>query len=57
VGQLVFGEIGDPLEVIMARIAEVGRSKAEENRHRTTVAALVLKKVGSVLGNDVNLRY
>lgn len=41
---------GQPLEVIVARVAEVRRAEAEEHGDGAAVAALVLQKVGAVLG-------
>lgn len=29
----MLGDVGDPLEVVVARVAEVRRAEAEEHRH------------------------
>ena len=41
----------------MARVAEVGGPKAEIDGHRTAVAALVLQKVGAMLGTNLVVQY
>lgn len=43
-------QVGDALEVVVARVAEVRGAEAEEHGHRTAVPALVLQQVGAVLG-------
>jgi hypothetical protein len=43
--QLGLGHVGDSLEVIMARVAEVSRAEAEEDSDGATVPALVLQIV------------
>ena len=45
----MLGNVGDPLEVVMTRVTEVGRAETEEDGHRTAVAALVLEEVCAVL--------
>ena len=47
-GELGFGGAGHSLEVVVARIAEVGGSKAEVDGHRTAVAAFVLQEISAV---------
>lgn len=40
--ELLLGQVGNPLEVVVAGVAEVGCSEAEEDCHGAAVAALVL---------------
>lgn len=54
--KLLFRHIGNSLEVIVAGIAEVCRSKTEEHCHRTAVATLVLEEVCSVFGAHLRPR-
>lgn len=46
--QLLFGDTGHSLEVIMAGVAEVCGPKAKEHSDRTAVTAFVFKEVGPV---------
>ena len=48
--ELGFGDVGDPLEVVVTGVAEVSRSEAEEDGDGAAVAALVLQVVSAVLG-------
>jgi len=48
--QLLLGDTGHPLEVIVAGVTEVCGAKAEENSHRAAVPAFILKEVGAMLG-------
>lgn len=48
--QLLLGNTGHPLEVIMAGVAEVCGAEAEENSHRAAVPAFVLQEVCAMLG-------
>lgn len=48
--QFLFGYTGHSLEVIMAGIAEVCGTKAEEHSHRAAVPAFILQEVCAVLG-------
>lgn len=48
-GQLAFGYIGDALKIVVAGVAEVGCTEAEEDSRRATVTTLVLEKVSSML--------
>lgn len=41
-------QVGDALEVVVARVAKVRRAEAEEHGHGTTVPALVFQQVGAV---------
>lgn len=43
-------QVGDTLKVIVASVAKVRRSEAEEHGYRTAITALVLEQVGSVFG-------
>ena len=52
-GQLRLGYGNQPLEVVMAWVAEVGGSKAKVDSNRTAVATLVLQEVNTVLGTDL----
>ena len=52
--QLRFGGAGDPLEDVVAGIAEVGGAEAEVDSHRATIAALVLQKISSMLGTHLH---
>ena len=52
-GQLLFGDTGHPLEVIMAGVAEVSGAKAEEYSHRAAVPAFILKEVCAMLGTHL----
>lgn len=54
--KLGFGDVGDPLEVVVTRVAEVSCSEAEEDRDGAAVAALVLQVVGAVLGAHLGPR-
>lgn len=47
-GELGFWDTGDTLEIIVARVAEVGCSEAEVDSHRAAVATLVLKEICAV---------
>jgi len=47
--QFGLGHVGDPLEVVVAGVAEVSRAEAEEDGDGAAVAALVLEVVGAVL--------
>lgn len=49
-GQLLLGDAGHPLEVIVAGVAEVCGAKAEENSHRAAVPAFILQEVCAMLG-------
>ena len=53
--QWVFGNVCDPLEVVVARVAEVGVPEAEEDGDWATVATLVLQKVSPVLQTHLRL--
>ena len=55
-GQLRLGRAGDTLEVVVARVAEVGRAEAEVDGHGAAVATLVLEEVGSVFGAHLEKR-
>ena len=57
VGQIGLGDVRNPLEVIVAGIAEVGCSEAEEDGHRTAVATLVLQEVCAMLGAHLQKDY
>lgn len=48
--QLLFGDTGHSLEVIMAGIAEVCGTKAKEHSHRAAVPAFIFQEVCAVLG-------
>ena len=48
-GELGLADAGQTLEVVVARIAEVGGAKAEIDSHRAAVAALVLQKISAML--------
>lgn len=52
-GELRLGRAGDPLEIVVAGIAEVGRAEAEVDGHRAAVATLVLQEVCSVFGTHL----
>ena len=56
-GEIRLDEASQALEVVMARVAEVGGPKAEIDGHRTAVAALVLQKVGAMLGTNLVVQY
>ncbi len=47
--QLVLRDVGDALEVVVTRVAEVRRAEAEEDGHAAAVATLVLEEVRPVL--------
>ena len=49
-GELRLGHASQPLEVVMARGAEVGGAEAEVDGHGAAVATLVLQEVGAMLG-------
>lgn len=48
--QLAGQQVGDALEVVVARVAEVRGAEAEEHGHRAAVPALVLQQIGAVFG-------
>jgi len=54
--QLGFGDVGDPLEVVVAGVAEVSGAEAEEDGDGAAVAALVLQVVGAVLRTHLSPR-
>lgn len=56
-GQLQHRDAGDPLEVVVTRVAEVGFAEAEEDGDTAAVAALVLQEVGAVLGTELGARH
>jgi hypothetical protein len=56
-GQLAFRYVGEPLELVVAGLAEVGGAEAEEDGDGAAVAALVLEEVGPVLGAHSGPRY
>ncbi len=47
--QVFLRRVGDALKIGMARVAKVGRAKAEKHSHRAAVPTLVLEVVGPVL--------
>lgn len=49
-GQLLFGDTGHPLEVVVAGVAEVCGAEAEENSHGAAVPTFVLEEVCAMLG-------
>ena len=56
--QVMFGDVGDALKVLVTRVTEVSCAEAEEDSHRAAVTALVLQEISAVLGahlhnNDV----
>ena len=55
-GQLLLGNVGDSLEVIVTRITEVSCPETEEDGHGAAVATLVLQVVGAVLGTHLGLK-
>ena len=55
-GELGLGHAGEALEVVVARIAEVGRPKAEVDSDRAAVAALVLQEVCTMFGAHLRER-
>ena len=50
VGQLLFGDTGHPLEVVVAGVAEVRGAEAEENSHRAAVPTFIFQEVCAVFG-------
>ena len=55
-GQLLLGNVGDSLEVIVTRITEVSCPETEEDGHGAAVATLVLQVVRAVLGTHLGLK-
>ena len=53
-GQLRLHNAGQPLEVVMTGVAEVGGAETEIDSHRAAIATLVLKEVCSVLGTHLH---
>ena len=51
------GDVGDPLEVVVAGVAEVSGAETEEDGHRAAVPALVLQVVSPVLGTHLGLAH
>ena len=55
-GQLLLGNVGDSLEVIVTRITEMSCPETEEDGHRAAIATLVLQVVRAVLGTHLGLK-
>ena len=49
-GKFVFGDIGNPLKIVMARVTEMSGSETEKYGHGTAISALVFQVVSSVFG-------
>jgi len=52
-GQLGLGHVRDPLEVVVAGVAEVGGAEAEEDGHGAAVPGIVCKRVDEVQRNQI----
>ena len=52
-GQLRLGHACQTLEVVMARVAEVGGAKAKVDSHRAAIATLVLEEICAMLGTHL----
>lgn len=52
-GQLGLGYGNQPLEFVMAWVAEVGGSEAEIDGNRAAITTLVFQEVHTVLGTDL----
>lgn len=48
--QFVGKQVGDSLKVVVASVAKVRSSEAEEHSYRTAITALVLEQVGAMFG-------
>ena len=47
-GKIGFGNICDPLKVVVTGVTEMGGAEAEEHSDGAAIAALVLEEVGAV---------
>ena len=52
--QVVFGDVGHSLKVLVTGVAEMRGAEAEEDGDGTAVATLVLEEVGTVLSAHLN---
>ena len=54
--QIALGQIRNPLEVVVAGIAEVSGAEAEKDRDRAAIPALILQVIGAVFGAHLQER-
>ena len=51
--QLCLGHARQTLEVVMARVAEMGGAKAKVDSHRAAITTFVLKEICAMLGTHL----
>ena len=54
--QVLFGQIGHALKVVVTRVAEMRSSKAEEDGDGTAITTLIFKIICTVLWTHLSLR-
>ena len=52
-GQLRLGHARQTLEVVVARVTEMGGAKAKVDSHRAAITTLVLEKICAMLGTHL----